>query len=357
MKITRIAYKEVALEPIVSFRIASSDESRTNTLIIKVETDEGIVGYGESQPSNVVTGNRIDDIKNFIVTMNELLKGENPLAIGRIHEIMNRNIKGKTAGKAGIDLALYDILGKHTNMPVYQLLGGSSDQVESDMTIGIDQPEKMAELAKKYVAEGFRILKIKIGLNAAEDLRAVQLIREAVGPDISLRLDANQGYFAKEAIEVMEKMEAYDVDEVEQPLPYWDYTGMKFVRKHVKQLLMMDEAVLSPQDAFRAVKEEACDVINIKLMKTGGLYPALQINAIAEAAGIQCMVGCMSESRIGIAAGAALTASQKNITYADLDSYRMSKEIPGVASSFKQEGGLITLANEAGLGLNIDLDF
>ncbi|GAB2319057.1 dipeptide epimerase [Alkalibacterium sp. s-m-22] len=357
MKITKISHKTITIEPIVSFKIASSDDTRTDTVIVKVETDAGVTGYGESQPSKVVTGNNIEDVTNFLTEMDNTLKGENPLNIGRIHEIMNRQYKGKTAGKAGIDLALYDILGKHTGLPVYQLLGGSSNQVESDMTIGIDEPKEMAKLARQYVDEGFNILKIKVGLNAKDDIEAIRLIREEVGPDISLRVDANQGYYKKQAVHVLNEFYKYGVEEVEQPVPYWDYEGMKFIKDNVTQQIMMDESVLSPQDAFRAIKEEACDIINIKLMKSGGIYPALQINAIAQAAGLQCMVGCMSESRIGIAAGAALAASQKNITYADLDSYRMSKEVPGIKSDFTQEGGIMTLSEKPGLGLDIGLEF
>lgn len=354
MKITKISHKVVHVEPIVNFKIASSDETRTETIIVKIETDEGITGYGESQPSKVVTGNSIEDIRNFLSEMDEHLRGEDPLLIGKIHDIMNRKYREKTCGKAGIDLALYDILGKYTGLPVWKLLGGSSNQVESDMTIGIDEPQKMAELAKKYVAEGFNILKIKTGLNSEDDIEAVRLIREAVGPDVSLRLDANQGYEKKQAIRTIQKMEQYDIDEIEQPLPYWDYSGMKFVKDHITPHVMMDESVRTPQDAMRAVKEEACDIINIKLMKSGGLYPALQINAIAQAAGIPCMVGCMTESKIGISAGAALTASQKNIMYADLDSHRLSKEVPEIKAHFKQEAGLITLSDTPGLGLEID---
>lgn len=357
MKITKISYKVITIEPIVSFKIANSDETRTDTIIVKVETDEDITGYGESQPSLVVTGNNIEDVENFLGEMDETLRGENPLNIGRIHEIMDRKYKGKASGKAGIDLALYDILGKKAGLPVYQLLGGSGNKVESDMTIGIDKPESMAQLARQYVDEGFNILKIKVGLNPDDDVEAIRLIREEVGPEVSLRVDANQGYFKKQAVEILREFAKYGVDEVEQPVPYWDYEGMKFITDNVSQQVMMDEGVMSPQDAYRAIKEGACDIINIKLMKSGGIYPALQINAIAQAAGLHCMVGCMSESRIGIAAGAALTASQKNITYADLDSYRMSKEIPGISGGITQEGGIITVSDEPGLGLDISLQF
>ncbi|WP_018659009.1 mandelate racemase/muconate lactonizing enzyme family protein [Allofustis seminis] len=357
MKITKISFKRLHLVPVVNFKIASSDEQRSETIIVKVETDEGIVGYGESQPSRVVTGNSIEEVECFLADMDDFLRGENPLAIGHIHDRMNRFIKGKSSGKAGIDLALYDILGKKMGAPVYQLIGGASNQIASDITIGIDEPQKMAALAQKYVAEGYRILKIKIGIDPVDDVEAIRLIREAVGPEISLRVDANQGYHAKQAVQIARAFETYHVDEIEQPVPWHDLEGLKKVTQHAQQLIMADESVLSPQDASRVVKMEACDVINIKLMKSGGLYPALQINAIAQAAGLECMVGCMTESRIGIAAGAALAVSQKNISYADLDSYLLMEEVPGITGGFTQSGGIVTVPDAPGLGLHVDLQF
>ncbi|WP_138160603.1 mandelate racemase/muconate lactonizing enzyme family protein [Peptoniphilus catoniae] len=354
MKIVDIAWTILSPVAKVKFKIALRDESKTESLLVKVTTDEGIVGYGEASPFEPVTGDCIGDIEVFLEGIKPILIGEDPLAIERIHRKMDRHIVGKSAGKAAIDFALYDILGKKAGLPVYKLLGGNSNQVKSDMTIGIDTPDEMAKLAKKYVDEGFKILKIKIGINQEDDLEAIAKIREAVGDGISLRLDANQGYDKKQAVNVMKKMEKYHVDEIEQPLPYWDFTGLKFVKDHISQELMMDESVHGPKDAIRAVKEEATDIINIKLMKAGGLFPALQINAVAEAAGLKCMIGCMSETRVGIAAGAALAAAKKNIEYADLDSYRMVEELPGIKGGFTQEGGIITLSEAPGLGLEID---
>ena len=354
MKITDVQYKLIQVKPRVRFRIALTSDTRYDLIFVKISTDEGITGYGEACPFAPVTGDVNDDIICFLDKMKTLLIGEDPLCIARIHHIMNRYINGKAGGKAGIDIALYDILGKKANLPLYKLLGGFENTVHSDMTVGIDKPEAMAELAKKYVDEGFRILKIKVGANPEDDVEAVRRIRELVGPGISLRLDANQGWTKKLSVNLMKVMEQFDVDEIEQPLPYWDFDGLRFVKDHISQDMMLDESVLSPADAMHAVKADISDIINIKLMKSGGIYPALQINAICEAAGIPCMVGCMSESRIAIAAGAALTAAQRNIKYADLDGYRMVEEIPGISGGFTQEGGLITLTDKPGLGLDID---
>ncbi|CDZ75570.1 L-Ala-DL-Glu_epimerase [Peptoniphilus sp. ING2-D1G] len=354
MKIVDLKWCELNPKAKVKFKIALRESSKNSSILLKIETDEGICGYGEASPFEPVTGDMIGGVDVFLTNIKPLLVGQDPLNIERIHRIMDRFIVNNTPAKAAVDFAIYDIIGKKAGLPVYRLLGGNSNQVNSDMTVGIDKPEEMAKLAKKYVDEGFKILKIKIGINPEEDLEAIAKIREAVGDDISLRLDANQGYSKKQAINVMKKMEKYNVDEIEQPLPYWDFAGMKFVKDHITQEVMMDESVHSPVDALRAVKEEATDIVNIKLMKAGGLFKALQINAICEAAGIKCMVGCMSETRIGIAAGAALTAAKKNIEYADLDSYRMVEEIPFVKGGFTQDGGIITLSEKPGLGLEID---
>lgn len=354
MKIVDMKWCVLDPVPKVKFKIALTSEAKDRSLLLKVITDEGIVGYGEACAFEPVTGDTYQDIEIFFENIKSRLIGQDPLCIEKIHRIMDKYIVGKTAGKAAVDFALYDIMGKKAGLPVYKLLGGNSNKVNSDMTIGIDTPDEMTKLAKKYVDEGFKILKIKIGLNEEDDLEAIRKIREAVGDDVSLRLDANQGYGKKQAVNVMKKMEKYGVDEIEQPLPYWDFAGMKFVKDHISQEVMMDESIHSPKDTIRAIKEEATDIINIKLMKAGGIFPALKINAIAEAAGYKCMVGCMSETRVGIAAGAAITAAKGNIEYADLDSYRMVEEIDFIKGGFTQEGGIITLSEKPGLGLEID---
>ncbi|MDR3052809.1 MAG: dipeptide epimerase [Coriobacteriales bacterium] len=357
MRITSIQTLLVATQPTRPLRIALPGLTHNPALLVRVNTSAGSVGFGEACPFEPVTGNNLQQTRQFIQAMSTQLAGEDPLCIERIHRAMDACDPGNAAAKAAIDIALYDIMGKHAKLPLYKLLGGNENSTKSDMTIGLDEPGCMSQKARQYVGEGFSILKIKVGLNPTDDLEAIRQIRAAVGPKVSLRLDANQGWSVEQAIATMRAMEAFAVDEIEQPVANGDLVGLKAVRTHIKQALMLDESVCTPQDAARALAAGAGDIINIKLMKCGGLYRALQINAVAEAAGVPCMVGCMSETRVSIAAGAALAVALGNICYTDLDSHRAIAQIPGIKGGFEQHGETITLLEKPGLGLDIDLDF
>ena len=252
--------------------------------------------------------------------------------------------------------ALYDIKGKLMGQPLYKVLGGSVNQIVTDMTVGIDTPEAMAAEARERVEkDGFTILKIKAGINPIEDIQALTLIRQAVGPNIRLRVDANQGYTVSDAVRTLKAFEELGVEAVEQCLPSWDLDGMRFVRSKVDLKVMLDESIHTPIDAAKACKIDAADIINIKLMKCGGLYPAEKINAIAEANHVQCMVGCMLETKVAIAAGVSLVAAKQNITEADCDSfmYAVDPEM-GMPGGFAVNGGVYTLSDKPGLGIDID---
>ena len=230
------------------------------------------------------------------------------------------------------------------------------NQIVTDMTVGIDTPEAMAAEARERVEkDGFTILKIKAGINPIEDIQALTLIRQAVGPNIRLRVDANQGYTVSDAVRTLKAFEELGVEAVEQCLPSWDLDGMRFVRSKVDLQVMLDESVHTPIDAAKACKIDAADIINIKLMKCGGLYPAEKINAIAEANHVQCMVGCMLETKVAIAAGVSLVAAKQNITEADCDSfmYAVDPEM-GMPGGFAVNGGVYTLSDKPGLGIDID---
>ena len=242
------------------------------------------------------------------------------------------------------------------NQPLYRVLGGYQDTVQSDMTIGISQPEKMAEAAAHYVKDmGYRILKIKAGIDPDEDLRALALIREAVGADIRLRVDANQGYSLNSAIYALEGMKKYGVEAVEQCLPDWNLEGAAELKRKVSGIeLMLDESLHTTKDAARACKLGAADIFNIKLMKCGGLYRGLQISTLAENFGITCMVGCMLETKIAITAGLSLVAARKNITEADCDSFMYYKDSEnGMPGGFVRNGDMFHLLDKPGLGLDI----
>lgn len=355
MKITDITYEKVRVKLASPFVVAIGVIDTCETLIVKVETDEGITGYGEASPFAPVTGEMIDTTPQFIGLFKPHLIGLNPLELEKVHKIMDRLTAGNTSAKAGIDIALYDILGKWLNEPLYKVLGGYRNAFVTDVTVGINTPENMAESALDCVMrEGYTVIKVKAGINPADDVRAIRLIREAVGQDVTLRVDANQGWDVRTAISTLRAYEEFGVEAVEQPLPWWDLDGLAFLRGRSRIRLMVDESLHSPQDALKIMKKEAADTFNIKLMKSGGIYPALKINAIGESGGVNCMVGCMLETRLGIAAGAHLVAGQKNITEADLDSFREYGDSGGISGGFTVSGGVMTLLEEPGLGIKVN---
>lgn len=338
------------------FRIAFAVQDHAENVLVKLTTDEGLWGIGEAAPFEPVTGETAATVQEALRLFRPGLLGRDACDLEGAHRMMDRVLAGNTAAKAAVDVALYDILGKAMGQPLYKVLGGGSGRLVSDMTIGIDEPEQMAAEAKERVErDGFSILKVKAGLDPARDARALELIRRAVGPAVRLRVDANQGYTVKQAMVALKAFEAAGVEAVEQCLPARDLEGMRFLRGMTSMKLMLDEAVHSPADAARACRMEAVDVINIKLMKCGGLYPALQINAIAQANQVECMVGCMLESKVAIAAAAALVAARDNITEADCDSfmYAVDPEM-GMPGGFTVAGGAYTLSDRPGLGLDFD---
>ena len=352
MKIADIKFEKKRLQLKEPFVIALGVIEYCESMIVKIVTDEGIVGYGEAAPFAPVTGEYIDGVAIALNAFKNALIGENPMAIDRIHTVMDKITVGNTSAKAAIDIALYDIKGKALNMPLYMVLGGHSDKLVTDCTLGIKAPEEMAKSAMELVKQGYTILKVKVGIDPHVDINIIKTLREAVGDKIHLRADANQGWNVSTAIEVLREFEKYGVDECEQPLPYWDIEGLKRVRDNSRIKIMADESLHSPKDAVRLIRAQAVDMFNIKLMKCGGLYKALQINSIGEAAGVNCMVGCMAETELAISAGASLIAAQHNITDGDMDSY-LDFNCNDIKGSFTVVKGVMTLSDRPGLGVAV----
>lgn len=356
MKITDIKIEKVRINLTEPFRVAFAEISYSENILIKVSTDMGIDGYGEAAPIAFVTGETSDSVVSVLNMLKPGLIGMDPLDIEAIHSLMDGCILGNGSAKCAVDLAMYDIKGKLMGQPVYKVLGGYSNSVQNDITIGINTPEKMAAEAKKHVEEdGFHILKIKAGINVKEDVRAMKLIREAVGPDIRLRVDANQGYDVADAVYALTEFRQYGIEAVEQCLPHWDFDGSAYIRSKVNGIkVMLDESIHNHIDAARACKYGCADILNIKLMKCGGLFRASQINSIAEAYGVTCMVGCMMETKLATTAGISLVASKKNITEADCDSFLFYEdEQTGMNGGFTRVNDRFTLLDQPGFGLDI----
>ena len=348
MKLTDMKVELIKIPLKKPFRIAFAVQEHSVNVLVKLITDEGVWGIGEAAPFEPVTGENANTVMEALKLFKQGLLGRDPMDLEGIHQMMDNLISGNTAAKAAVDIALYDIRGKVMGQPLYKVLGGSRNKIVTDMTIGIDKPELMAQEARERVErDGFTILKVKAGICPQDDVRALTLIREAVGPHVRLRVDANQGYTVGDAVRTLKAYEKLGVEAVEQCLPWWDVEGAQLVRSKVDMKIMLDESIHSPVDA--------ADILNIKLMKCGGLYPAEKINAVAEANHVQCMVGCMLETKVAIAAGVALVAAKSNITEADCDSfmYAVDPEM-GMPGGFSVEGGVYTLSDKPGLGLDFD---
>lgn len=352
MKIKDIHVGEIKVPLKKTFKTALRKLDVLENVVVKVETDTGNIGYGEGAITPVITGDTTGSIKWAIM---ELIK---PNIIGlnikNIEEIMyrvNNSLIGNFNAKAAVDMAIYDLYGQLHNAPVYELLGGYRDEITTDITISVNSPEEMVEDSIEAVDKGYEILKVKVGKDWHLDIERLKAIREAVGKDVKIRIDANQGWSPKEAVKVLRKIEELelDIELVEQPVHAKDIKGLKFVTENVSTPVLADESVFSPKDAINIIENRAADMLNIKLMKTGGIYNALKICNIAEVYDIECMLGCMMESKIGLTAAAHLAGGKKIISKFDLDSPNLLAEDP-------IEGGVayneynITIGNGEGLG-------
>ena len=355
MGIQSIEAYPVALQYREPFRIALGTSIASKNVVVKVQTDYEVIGIGEASPSKRVTHETQQTVLQSLDKICPSLIGMCPLRIERIVETMDKTVEENPSAKAAIDLALHDILGKSTKKPVFKLLGGFRDSVLTDITLGIKEPEEMALDAVKAVEKGFEALKVKVGSDPKEDVERIRRIRESVGSDIAIRVDANQGWTLQEAVKVLSSLEPFNIELVEQPIEAEDIKGLAKLRRSSSIPIMADESVHTPSDAIRVIREEAVDLINIKLMKCGGIWEAKKIAVIAEAAGVPCMIGCMGESSIGITAGVHLAAALKNIQYADLDSDILLKDKLVLKGGAKLKASKRIPSEEPGLGI-IELD-
>ncbi len=331
---------------------------RTENLVVRIHTGDGITGTGECSPEKHITGELQSSEYEAAGYLASVIKGKDPLAIEDRIIDLDRALAGNPTLKSAFDMALYDLLAKHTGMPLYRLLGGGDTrEIQTDMTVYLGSPEKMAAQALEYKKAGFPIIKVKVGTTTGEDVARLRAIREAIGYDLPLRIDANQGWDAVTAVKTLKELAKYNIEHCEEPLARWNNRDLKRVRDKSPIPIMADESVFDHHDAFRLASSGACDYFNIKLAKTGGIHHALKIIAIAEAAGMKSQVGCMSESRYALTALTHLAAARKNIVYFDIDSSLSHAEDP-VTGGIRYKGrGVWELPEEPGIGADFDEAF
>ncbi|WP_353093258.1 dipeptide epimerase [Tissierella praeacuta] len=353
MKITDIRIGEISVPLKTPFKTALRTVNSVEDIMVEIHTDTGNIGFGEAPPTGVITG----DTKGAIVgaIQDHIKKSIVGMDLENFEDIMlklNKCVLNNTSAKAAIDIALYDLYGQLYNAPLYKILGGYRKEIITDITISVNSPEEMASDSIDAIKRGFTTLKIKVGKDSLMDLERMKAIRKAVGYDVKLRIDANQGWKPKEAVQALRKMEdaGLDIEFVEQPVEASDIDGLKFVTDNVSIPVLADESVFSPQNALTILQKRAADFVNIKLMKTGGIHNALKICSIAEIYGVECMIGCMLEAKVSVNAAVHLAAAKSIITKIDLDGPVLCSEDPVEGGAIFDEYK-ITLNDDPGLGI------
>ncbi len=332
------------------YTIAYETVDRVTNVLVRLDLDVGPSGFGCAAPDRAVTGETPAGVLGALRDVAEpVLRGADPLRRLVHLETFQKEIPDFPSARAAVDMALHDLLGKLAGQPTYRVLGGFREQIRTSVTIGILPCRETVERAVNLVAQGIRALKLKGGLDPDEDAERVVRVREAVGPGIELRFDANQGYSVDGSLRFVELTRAVGLELLEQPTPRGEPDLMGRVVESAAIPVKADESLMTLRDAFRIARRDLADMVNVKLMKAGGIDSALQINAVARAAGLEVMVGCMDECALGIAAGLHFALARPNVVYADLDGHIGLHGDP-TAGGVVLHQGLLRPSPRSGLG-------
>ena len=354
MKITDIRFGMLRVPLKTPFKTALRTVESVEDIIVMINTDSGHVGYGEAPATAVITGDThgsiIEAIRHYI---SPRLIGAEIADLNRITHLIQGSMEKNSSAKAAVEIAIYDLWGQLYDAPLYRLLGGGDPVITTDITISVDYIDKMVADSLSAVERGFESLKIKVGKDIGVDIDRVKAIYAAVEDRALLRLDANQGWTAKQAVYALQTLEDAGVrlELVEQPVKANDLAGMKYVTERVHTPIMADESVFGPTEVIELIRMRAADIINIKLMKTGGISNAIRIADIAEMYQVECMIGCMLETSISVAAAVHVAVAKSSaITKIDLDG-------PSLCAFNPVDGGVIfneseiTVTDAPGLGI------
>ena len=348
MKLKEIAIGYIDIPLVTPFKTALRTVNSVNDLIVKVTAEDGTEGYGEAPPTAVITGDTKESIEAAIrYYIAPTIKGMDLEDLPAIMQKLEKCLAKNTTAKAAVDIALYDLYAKLQKKPLFRLLGEKEPELvktklETDLTISVNETEEMVRDSLLAVEKGFHVLKVKVGKGGAKDVERIREIRNAVGKDIVIRVDANQGWTREEAVSTITAMEdaGLGIELVEQPVSYHDFKGMQYVTAQVE----------TPILAVRLMEEKGADLINIKIMKTGGIHEAVRICDAADQFGVKCMIGCMLESKVSVSAGVHLAAARSCVTMADLDGPSLCRIDPYEGGPV-YEGPHIFLKEDNGIGI------
>jgi L-alanine-DL-glutamate epimerase-like enolase superfamily enzyme len=352
MKITNIEFIPVEMKLAIPYTIAYETIDKTTNIFLKVETNSSVIGYGCAAPDLEVTGETAESVIGcFMNFLSSELPGRDPIRISYIMENLKTKMGNHPSALAAVDMALYDILGKQAGLPLWKMLGGYRDRIKTSITIGILSVSDTVNTAREFISKGYKCIKIKGGVDVNEDIERINKVRESVGKGVGLRFDANQGYTVEDSIKFVNETKTAKLELFEQPTPRGKPDMLSRVTNMVSVPVMADESLMNLRDAFRLARNNLVDMVNIKLMKVGGITEALHINSVSRSAKLEVMIGCMDESALSIAAGLQFALAKPNVIYADLDGHLDLENNPAAGSVVLKDGYLFP-NDLPGLGCN-----
>ncbi|MEI7588576.1 MAG: dipeptide epimerase [Chitinophagia bacterium] len=340
--------------PMTPFTIATGTMYFAQNILIKIHTDEGIIGLGECSAFPMIVGETQLSCYHHAKDFATYWKGKDPLAMEQRLAELSLVIAGNYTIKSAFDMALYDIAAKAANLPLFAYLGGKHKAIETDLTIGIDSPENMALQAIDFVKDGVKIIKVKLGKDPIQDVERIQQIRKAIGDETKLRIDANQGWAPDKALKVLEALAPYNIEFCEQPMHKYFDDQLPALCKASPIKIMADESVFTHHDARKLIQQKACHSINIKFAKSGGIHEALKIHDLALAHQMPCMMGGMLESRLALSAKMHFAMAKENIKYYDMDTCLLGHLEDPVTGGVQFNGMHLTISDAIGIGADVD---
>jgi L-alanine-DL-glutamate epimerase-like enolase superfamily enzyme len=354
LKIDRIDIYRMNIPLISPFVISLETVTQAQNIVVRITANNGLSGFGECSPYRTIAGETQDSGYAVAPLLAKSLIGNNPLNLGGCIRSMNQAIAGNRCIKSAFDLALYDLAAQIAGLPLYAFLGGDPNKsLKTDMTVGIGTPEKMAQSAKVYQDAGFYAIKLKLGTTVTADTARVKAVREAIGDELPVRVDANQGWNLVTAAQALKELAPYHIEYCEEPISASQFLQLAQLRQESPIPIMADESCFDHHDAIRLIQLQACDYFNIKLSKAGGIHNALKIAHIAEAAGMNCQVGCFSESRLGISALAHFAMAATSVTQFDMDAPLMLAQDPVQGGVTYGAAGSVIVPDTPGIGAHL----
>ncbi len=353
MLIKDISIGLVHIPLIKVFKTALRSADSFDMIVVKITTDNGIVGYGETAPSKAVTGNTKESIISTLNFLKPSLIGKNVENFNSLLNTLHKSIKLNLSAKSAVEIALYDIAAQNVKLPLYRYLGGTKTDFKSNMTISLNETKVMVQDTLEAVEKGFTSLKVKLGSDYKEDIVRLCAIDSVVDKDISLKVDANQGWNQEDSVKFLNAIEGKNIaiDFLEQPVKRFDIEGLKYIKDRTTTPIVADEGMFSPMDAIKILELKAADMINIKLDKCGGISKAIDIAHICELYDVKCMIGCMMQGAVSVGAAAHVaSALSDTVIIYDLDS-PMHCKISPVVGGVDFNAPNVTLSDVDGLGV------